>query len=67
MNEITDIAECSHDKPSTGMFAESEDIVSAVSCLCILCAVCFFAFFDCYLLQSCYNMLCCKDQSVLMS
>ena len=40
-NEITDIAGCSHDdKPSTGMFAVSDDIVSAVSCLCILCAVC---------------------------
>ena len=29
-----DITECSHDdKPSTGMFAVSDDIFSAVSCL----------------------------------
>ena len=29
-NEITDITECSHDdKPSTGMFAVSDDIVCA--------------------------------------
>ena len=51
-NEITFIAECSHDdKPSTGMFAVSDDIVSAVSCLCIftiLCAVCCLRCFDCY-------------------
>ena len=48
-NEITDIAGCSHDdKPSTGMFAVSDDIVSAVSCLCILCAVCCLRCFDCY-------------------
>ena len=47
-NEITDIAGCSHDdKPSTGMFDVSDDIVSAVSCLCILCAVC------CKLLSCC--------------
>ena len=48
-NEITDIAGCSQDdKPSTGMFAVSDDIVSAVSCLCILCAVCCLRCFDCY-------------------
>jgi len=34
-----DSNDCSHDKPSTGMFAVSDDIFSAVSCLCILCAV----------------------------
>ena len=27
-----DSNECSHDKPSTGMFAVSDDIFSAVSC-----------------------------------
>ena len=48
-NEITDVAGCSHDdKPSTGMFAVSDDIFSAFSCLCILCAVCCLRCFDCY-------------------
>ena len=43
-NEITDITECSHDdKPSTGMFAVSDDIVSAV-CVSVCCLHCF----DCY-------------------
>jgi len=31
-----DITECYDDKPSTGMFAVSDDIFSAVSCLYIL-------------------------------
>ena len=54
-NEITDITECSHDdKPSTGMFAESDDIVSSVSCLCILCAVCCLR---CYLRAVCRKVL----------
>ena len=35
-----DSNDCPHDdKPSTGMFAVSDDIFSAVSCLCILCDV----------------------------
>jgi len=34
-----DSNDCSHDKPSTGMFAVSHDIFSAVSCLFILCDV----------------------------
>ena len=43
-----DSNECSHDKPSTGMFAVSDDIFSAVSRLCILCDVCCLRCFDCY-------------------
>ena len=40
--DSNDIAVYSHDdKPSTGMFAVSDDIFSAVSCLYVLC-------FDCY-------------------
>ena len=36
-----DLTECSHDgKPSTGVFAVSDDIFSAVIGLCILCDVC---------------------------
>ena len=48
-NDITECSQSSHDddKPSTGMFAVSDDIVSAVSCLCILCAVCCLRCFDC--------------------
>ena len=44
-NEVTDITECSHDdKPSTGMFAVSDDIVSAVSCLYLVCCLLFTLF-----------------------
>jgi len=42
-----DSNDSSHDKPSTGMFAVSDDIFSAVSCLCILCDVCCLRCFDC--------------------
>ena len=43
-----DSNDCSHDdKPSTGMFAESDDIVSAVNCLCILCDVYCLRCFNC--------------------
>ena len=39
--DSNDSTECSHDdKPSTGMFAVSDDIFSAVIGLCILCDVC---------------------------
>ena len=31
-----DSNECSHDKPSTGMFAVSDDIFSVVSCLYVV-------------------------------
>ena len=39
--------DCSHDKPSTGMFAVSDDIFSAVSCRCILCDGYCLRCFDC--------------------
>ena len=43
--DSNDIEYSHDDKPSTGMFAVSDDVISAVSCLYILC-------FDCYCIRA---------------
>ena len=51
-DDSNDVYECSYDDvKSTGMFAVSDAIFSAVRCLCNSCDVCCFFFL---LLASCY-------------